>query len=189
MSLDTLAEEIAASARSRADEILAEAEAEADEIRRAGEAQAATIRGDLVAKAERESTLLQWEAVAAARQRQQKALLLARGAELDATQEAARGAVADTKLKGRKALLSSLLEQAGEVRLESPRLRPVTVDSKLLKDLAAGWTMGDDVSGLGGFVVESGDGSVTLDCRFDDRLEQAWQRTLPDLNGILFVLN
>ena len=46
--------------------------------------------------------------------------------------------------------------------------------------------MGDDIEGLGGFVLESKDGSTVLDFRFDFRLEAAWKSSLGEVNNILF---
>jgi vacuolar-type H+-ATPase subunit E/Vma4 len=46
--------------------------------------------------------------------------------------------------------------------------------------------MGDSVEGLGGFTLESSDGSVLLDYRFDGRLDAAWKKSLSEINTILF---
>jgi vacuolar-type H+-ATPase subunit E/Vma4 len=46
--------------------------------------------------------------------------------------------------------------------------------------------MGDDIDGLGGFVLESKDGSMVLDYRFDSRLEAAWRASLGTVNASLF---
>jgi vacuolar-type H+-ATPase subunit E/Vma4 len=42
------------------------------------------------------------------------------------------------------------------------------------------------VSGIGGFVLESADGSIVLDYRFDGRLDEAWVAALPAVNTVLF---
>jgi vacuolar-type H+-ATPase subunit E/Vma4 len=46
--------------------------------------------------------------------------------------------------------------------------------------------LGDDIEGLGGFVLESKDGSMVLDYRFDSRLEDAWKASLGAVNIALF---
>ena len=43
-----------------------------------------------------------------------------------------------------------------------------------------------DIDGLGGFVLESKDGSVVLDYRFDSLLEDAWKANLGPVNKALF---
>ena len=63
-------------------------------------------------------------------------------------------------------------------------MRPVKADRSVLSK--SGFTIGDDVEGLGGFVLESKDGSTMLDFRFDLMLEEAWKNTLGEVNGILF---
>jgi len=63
-------------------------------------------------------------------------------------------------------------------------MRPVSTDRRALSK--SGFTMGDDIEGLGGFVLESKDGTTVLDYRFDFRLEQAWKNSLGQVNSILF---
>ena len=63
-------------------------------------------------------------------------------------------------------------------------LRPVSTDRKILEK--GTFTLGDDVDGLGGFILESKDGSIVLDYRFDSRLDDAWNENLRDVNKILF---
>ena len=46
--------------------------------------------------------------------------------------------------------------------------------------------MGKDIPGLGGFVLESKDGSVVLDYRFDSLLEDAWKSCMASVNKVLF---
>ena len=46
--------------------------------------------------------------------------------------------------------------------------------------------MGDAVEGLGGFVLEATDGSVSYDMRFDTLLEASWKDELSATTKILF---
>ena len=46
--------------------------------------------------------------------------------------------------------------------------------------------MGDAVDGLGGFVLEATDGSVSYDMRFDTLLEKSWKDELSATTAILF---
>ena len=39
---------------------------------------------------------------------------------------------------------------------------------------------------IGGFVLESKDGSVVLDYRFDSLLEDAWKSCMASVNKVLF---
>ena len=46
--------------------------------------------------------------------------------------------------------------------------------------------MGDDVDGLGGFMLESEDGRLSFDLRFDTLLEEAWTQQRAAVNETLF---
>ena len=45
---------------------------------------------------------------------------------------------------------------------------------------------GDDIEGVGGFVLESKDGSVLMDYRFEGRLRTAWENSLGNVSTVLF---
>ena len=66
-------------------------------------------------------------------------------------------------------------------------LRPVSTDRKELEK--SDFTLGDDVEGLGGFILESKDSSIVLDYRFDSRLDEAWKANIREVNNILFGNN
>ena len=63
-------------------------------------------------------------------------------------------------------------------------MRPVSIDRKSLS--SSNFSLGEDIDGLGGFVLESKDGSVVLDYRFDSLLEDAWKANLGPVNKALF---
>ena len=46
--------------------------------------------------------------------------------------------------------------------------------------------MGDEVEGLGGFVLEAEDKSISFDMRFDTLLESAWMENRAAVNETLF---
>jgi V/A-type H+-transporting ATPase subunit E len=123
------------------------------------------------------------EVVASAKQANQKHLLIARREELDETWNSIRVSVASPELKGRSDVLSALLAEASKSG-EGMLLRPVSTDRKALEK--GNFSLGDDVEGLGGFVLESKDGSIVLDYRFDSRLEEAWNANLGTVNKTLF---
>ena len=55
------------------------------------------------------------------------------------------------------------------------------------KELEKGnFSIGEDIDGIGGFVLESKDGSIVHDYRFDSRLQKAWQENLGLVNKALF---
>ena len=65
-------------------------------------------------------------------------------------------------------------------------MRPTTIDRSALEDAAKDYKMGDDVDGLGGFMLESEDGRLSFDLRFDTLLEEAWTQQRAAVNETLF---
>ena len=183
MTLDALANEIAAQAKAEAESIIAAAKQQAKEIEGEAKAVASSFSSDMKARAERESAQLSVEVVASAKQANQKHLLIARREELDETWNSIRVSVASPDLKGRSDVLSALLAEASKSG-EGMLLRPVSTDRKALEK--GNFSLGDEVEGLGGFILESKDGSIVLDYRFDSRLEEAWNANLGTVNKTLF---
>jgi vacuolar-type H+-ATPase subunit E/Vma4 len=65
-------------------------------------------------------------------------------------------------------------------------LRPVGIDRPALEKAGSGFDIGEDIDGLGGFVLEAADASIVLDYRFDSRLESSWIAALPVVTTELF---
>ena len=65
-------------------------------------------------------------------------------------------------------------------------IRPVEVDRAAISKEAGDRKVGESVDGLGGFVLEAEDGSVSFDMRFDNMLERAWSNQLAAVNETLF---
>ena len=183
MTLDALANEIANQAKAEAKIIIAEAKQQAKKIEDDAKAEAMVFSKEVQSRAERESAQLSVELVASAKQANQKHLLIARREELDDTWESIRVLVSSPKLEGRSEILSNLLSEASKASNDMI-LRPVSTDRKILEK--GTFTLGDDVDGLGGFILESKDGSIVLDYRFDSRLDDAWNENLREVNKILF---
>jgi len=186
MTLESLSKDITAAAKAEASEIAATAQAEADGLRGEAEAKADAIRSEAAARAAREAEQVAREVVASARQVNQKDLLVARRAALDATLAKARETLGDPKWKGRAGLLKSLMAKADEIGTSGYAVRPVGVDKKAVKDLAGSRSMGEEIDGLGGFVLDAEDGSVSYDFRFDALLTRAWTDNLPGVSAALF---
>ena len=183
MTLDVLAAEIASQAEAEARSIVEEAKAEASRIEERARGDASEASAAATSKAERESAQISVEVVASARQANQKRALIARREELDATWDSVKEEVSSPNMKGRKQILDSLLKEASGSKTGMV-MRPVSTDRAALSK--SGFTMGEDIGGLGGFVLESKDGTTVLDYRFDFRLEEAWKKSLGKVNSILF---
>ena len=186
MTLETLAKDIAASAEAEAKAIIKKAKAEAKDILSEAESKAESIRSEADARAERESVQIAREVVASARQANQKEILIARRKVLDATHDAVKEQLADPGFKGRASMLKSMMTKAGKMAGADYIIRPVEVDRKALDGLSGKRKTGESVDGLGGFILEAPDGSISYDMRFDTLLENAWNDSLSSVNSILF---
>ena len=192
MSLDKLASEIESMAKAEAKVVSKEAKAEAKRIGDEAKDSVAEYRDAAITQAEKMSDRIAVESIAAARQRNQKRLLVARRAELDATWSEVMSQVGKADLKGRVNILESLIEMATAESGDDMILRPVAVDREILTDFSEtfgeyhDFQIGGDIDGLGGFVLESPDGSVLMDYRFEGRLRDAWEASLGEINNKLF---
>ena len=192
MSLDKLASEIESMAKAEAKVVSKEAKAEAKRIGDEAKDSVAEYRDAAITQAEKMSDRIAVESIAAARQRNQKRLLVARRAELDATWLEVMSQVGKADLKGRENILESLMEMATAESGDDMILRPIAVDRKILTAFSEthgeyhDFQIGEDIDGLGGFVLESPDGSVLMDYRFEGRLRDAWEASLGEINNKLF---
>tara|TARA_B100000676_G_C17686915_1_gene634275 strand:- start:2 stop:559 length:558 start_codon:yes stop_codon:yes gene_type:complete len=183
MSLDDLSKEIIAQAEARAKSILDDARAEAESIRDEAVRRATETTAIVEAKAARDSEQISTELVAAAKQANQKRALVARKEELDLTWDTVKQEVSSINLDGRDEILQGLIEEV-KSQTKEMIMRPVEIDRKFLS--SSKFEMGENISGLGGFVLESKDGAVVLDYRFDSLLENAWKSNMASVNEILF---
>ena len=183
--MDKLASEIESMAKAEAKEITDDAKAEAKHISGEAKESVKEYREAAIAQAERMSEQVAVESIAAARQGNQKRLLVARRAELDATWSTVKSEC-HPSMENRAGVLALLLEKATAESGEDMILRPVATDRQDLQGLTPKREIGEDIDGLGGFVLESPDGSVLMDYRFEGRLRDAWEASLEEVNKILF---
>ena len=186
MTLETLAKDIAAAAEADVKALIDEAKAEAKQILDEAKHKASSITDEASSRAEREAAQISREVVASARQANQKSILIAKRAAMDDTHAAVKEQLADPGFKGRASMLKSLMAKADKVAAADFVIRPVEVDKKALSDLKGKRKVGSSVDGLGGFILEASDGSVSYDMRFDTLLETAWSQSLSEVNKILF---
>ena len=186
MSLKNLASEIESMAEAEARKVTDEARAQAENIRKAANDGVKEYSDEAMVKAERTSSQITVESIAAARQRNQKRLLVVQRAELDSTWGEVVATVGSKSMDDRDKILKSLLKEAKGAAEKGMILRPVKTDRVALSKGAGQFKIGDDIGGLGGFVLESEDGSVMMDYRFEGRLREAWDSSLGEVSRILF---
>jgi vacuolar-type H+-ATPase subunit E/Vma4 len=186
MTLETLAQDIAKSAEAEASAMMDAANDEAKAILADANAKSASIRTEASTRTEREASQIAREVVASARQANQKEILVARRKVLDETLQEASDELGNPKFSGRASLLKSLMSKADKIGGNDYTVRPVELDRKALSELAGTRKVGEAIDGLGGFVLEAPDGSVSYDMRFDTLLHASWNAQLAEINSILF---
>jgi V/A-type H+-transporting ATPase subunit E len=186
MSLEKLAEKIASAAKVEADEIIKAANEQASEIIDSAKNEAGDMENNATEKVNKEVAQLSVELVASAKQTNQKRALIAKREELDNTWKSIRELVGSGKLSGRKALLESMVKDADNASNKGMVLKPVGIDRGVLSKTGSSFKIGDDVDGLGGFILVSADGSISLDYRFDSRLDACWNENIQTVSNILF---
>ena len=186
MTLETLAQDIAASVEKEAKALIKAAKAEAKQLLADAEAKVGDMQTEAKQRAEKEAGQLARELVASARQSNQQDILVARRKVLDATLDAARDHIADPGMKGRAALLKSLLSESEKLAKGKFVIRPVEIDRAAITKAAGDRKVAESVEGLGGFILEAEDGSVSFDMRFDNMLQRAWSNNLSAVNETLF---
>ena len=163
MTLETLAKDIAKSAEAEASAMMKAAKKEAKAILAEANSKADNIRSEASTRTEREAPQV-----------------------LDETFQTASDELGSPKLSGRASLLKSLMTMADKIGGNDYTVRPVEIDRKALSELAGKRNVGEAIDGLGGFVLEAPDGSVSYDMRFDTLLDSSWSDQLAETNSILF---
>jgi len=186
MTLETLAKDIAKSAEAEASAMVKAANEEAKAIFAEATSKSDAIRSEASSRTEREAIQIAREVVASACQANQKEILIARRKVLDETLQSASDTLGSPKLSGRASLLKFLMAKADKIGGDDYSVRPVEIDRKAFSEFAGKRKVGDAIDGLGGFVLESPDGSVSYDMRFDTLLESSWNDQLAEINSILF---
>ncbi len=186
MTLEDLAEKINSAAKTEAAEVIKKANGQASEIIDSAKTEAASLEKKAAEKTKKESEQLAVELVASAKQANQKRLLIAKRRELESTWKAVQELVGSGKLSGRKGLLESMLKEADNAENKGMILRPVDMDRGVLSKAGSSFKLGTDVEGFGGFILESADSSISLDYRFDSRLESCWNDNIKNVSNILF---
>ena len=186
LGLDNIPDKIAAAAKKEVDGILSEAKAEAKSITNQAKETSTSIREESANRASKEAEQIAREAVASSRQSNQKDLLIARREELDATHAMLVKQVSSSSLAGRASLLKRLLLNAKDVADKDMILRPVALDRDAIESAGSKWALGENIDGMGGFILHTKDQSFSLDFRFETLLKNVWESKLSEVNETLF---
>ena len=175
MGLEVVVQEIRAEGAKEERTLLAQAETERSRI-----LEQARSEADELTKRRRNETRLKVEALR--REIQSASEFEARRRGLIVRRELAEGfrqrvlkAIASLPKVENEALLSELVKQAKQT-IPKGVVHARTSDLPLLTK--AGYERGRELSGAGGFQVESTDGTVLVDHRYETLLENAWKEIL-----------
>lgn len=182
MSLDKVVDEILSRGRQEAEEIVESASREREamlaEVRKEGEA----LLQEREHQAEKQGERERQREVARAELEAKRIALQAQREVLDAVLDGAKERLleADSRERLTKALVDA---HKDEIAVGVVLCRPG--DVALLKGLVKGEVRGE-LSGIGGFVVESPDESQRLDLTFETLLDELWEDAVRDVAAIFW---
>jgi V/A-type H+-transporting ATPase subunit E len=184
MGLEAVLEKIKEAGKAECKSMKAEAEAEAEKVTSKAKAEAEEAEkkhaGTVLSEIER----LKTQELSSAEIEARKTVLNAQNDVLEKLRSSVLDAFGKLPKDKRDAILKKLItEAAGEI--PSGTIRCAKAGAETVKKLAK-YTMGDPIDSTGGFIVTSEDGSVTLDMRFETKLENIWNEHLRDITKRLF---
>lgn len=184
MGLEVVVNEIIEQGRSKAQAIEKEGLQEAKEILSDAKARAEKTLAERQAAAERDAGRIRVQETARAEFEAKKEVLYAKRALLVRLKEEALEGLRTASADQRKAWLSKLVKKA-EAQIPEGIVHVRSED----KDLVAGLTdlkVEGDLDAAGGLVVDSADGTMSIDYRFESLLEDAWPEVLRQESPKLF---
>ena len=163
-------------------------EAVVDEIKRKGDAKAAAVKAekDAAVLAER----IEVREVASANLVVKRDLLNAQKELLEKVYAGAEDAIAQLPAKtSEKAIKELLKEAAGQIKkgeVFANAKDQKAVEAALELKTLSGFTFGGAIDILGGVIVKSADGQITLDYSYKTFMNDVWESSLKDASEILF---
>lgn len=175
---------IAASGNREAEAILAEARRKCEDILAEAKARSEQARHDARERALDEATRLEHQEVSGAELEARKMLLTAQKDVLDAVVGSAIKKLGSLPAEAERQILARLLARAGKV---IPRGRVYARPEHASQITSAGYEhAGSDRISAGGIIVESEDGRIRLDLRYESLVQEAWNRNVKEIVDALF---
>lgn len=184
MGLDAVVDEILAQGKREQEEILRKADAEAEEIRQDAERQAKEARQKRQREAEQRKQALEREILGASEFGARRSYLSVQRELLTDFRGRVLDALSKLPQDRNAAILKTLVANAKE-ELPEGRVRARRQDLDFLAD--QGFAKGDPVECAGGFVLESPDGDVQLDYRFETLVDDQWKQILVKTHDLFEV--
>lgn len=182
MGLEVVLNQILQSGQKEESDLLEQAQFERERVLADARARADEIRRKAASQTEAKLEALRREILSAAEFEARRRTLVARRELSDDFHLRVLTALSELPASRNQGLLTKLAEAA---KAEVPKgiVHARKADQAVLAK--AGFKAGSDTEGAGGFRVESADGSVILDQRYETLLENVWKQILTD-NQSLF---
>ncbi len=183
MDLDTMLKDIQTRGDKATELIRREGKEEAERLLRDAQAKKRALIEGSLAEARKAAERLRVQEISRVEMENRRAVLVMQKDMLDLALEKAREHLATLPVDKDRDLLRRLLTKNGT-------LAPVVISSKrqeaTVKSLAPSLKYGGSIEGLGGIILQTVNGSIRYDFRYETLLEQAAQTSMKDVAGILF---
>jgi V/A-type H+-transporting ATPase subunit E len=183
MGLDTVLSDIQKRGDQEVEAIRSEGKVEAERLLREAQAKKKALLESSLAEAQRAAERLRIQEISRVELENRRAVLILQKNMLDMALDKAREQIASLPADKDRDLLRRLLTKNGT-------LAPVVISSKrqeaTVKALAPSLKYGGSIEGLGGLVLQTVDGSIRYDLRYETLLEQAAQTSMKEVASILF---
>jgi V/A-type H+/Na+-transporting ATPase subunit E len=183
MGLETVLTDIQKRGDEAVEAIRSEGKAEAERLLREAQAKKKALLESSLTEAHKTAERLRVQEISRVEMENRRAVLVMQRDILDLALEKARETLAALPADKDRDLLRRILDKNGT-------LAPVVISSKrqeaTVKALVPSLKYGGSIEGLGGIILQTVNGSIRYDFRYETLLEQAAQTSMKEVAGILF---
>jgi V/A-type H+/Na+-transporting ATPase subunit E len=183
MGLDTVLIDIQKRGNEEVEAIRREGKVEAERLLREAHAKKKAMLEGSLSEARKTAERLRLQEISRVEMENRRAVLVMQRDMLDLALEKAREKLAALPADKDRDLLRRILTKNGT-------LAPVVISSKrqeaTVKSLAPSLKYGGSIEGLGGIILQTVNGSIRYDFRYETLLEQAAQASMKEVAGTLF---
>jgi V/A-type H+-transporting ATPase subunit E len=183
MSLETVLKDIHERGTKEVESLRREAKEEAERLLRDAQAKRKALIESSLAEARKAGERLRLQEISRVELENRRAALVMQRDMLDLALEKARERLSGMSADKDRDLLRRLLSKHGT---QAPVVISTKRQEATVRALAPSLKYGGSIEGLGGLVLQTVDGSVRYDYRYETLLEQAAQTSMKEVAGLLF---
>jgi V/A-type H+-transporting ATPase subunit E len=183
MGLDTVLSDIQKRGDEEVEAIRRESKAEAERLLREAQAKKKALLDGALAEAKKAGDRLRLQESSRVELENRRAALVMQRDMLDMALDKAREYLAALPADKDRDLLRRLLTKNGTL---APVVLSIKKQEVTVRSLAPSLKFGGNIDWLGGLILQTVDGSVRYDFRYETLLEQAAQTTMKEVAGLLF---